>query len=394
MPALNKNCYEGDRCFAFVSYKRDESDVIYPIIEHLMQEGYRVWIDTADNAIAGGEKWHDVLMRHIDDCRVFICFLSDLSVNHSPYCCDERRRALEQGKDILPIYVDQLVALPAEEKELGDLHSLFLSNYPNRVYDNLLRDIGSAKGMSECKIPDDAHDGANIYWQDGSWYEGGAEDGEPHGFGNMFWPDGSHFEGEYDHGVMRWGTKLFAGGAVYDGEFDADGKQSGRGTYRSAIDEVYEGEWLQGQRHGHGRLTELGGWVYDGEWENDCRSGKGVLFSSAGYRYEGEFKNGKRNGQGTVTYPRSEQRESAKGNFVNDELSGFGVVSYRDGRIYEGEWSHDAQSGYGVLTWPDGWVYEGKWFKNEPRGRGRLVPPHDSPIDQMWSGTFKPYHRL
>ncbi|MBO4364823.1 MAG: TIR domain-containing protein [Eggerthellaceae bacterium] len=394
MPALNMNCYEGDRCFAFVSYKRDESDIIYPIIEHLMQEGYRIWIDTAENAIAGGEKWHDVLMNHIDACHVFICFLSDLSVNHSPYCCDERRRALEQGKDILPIYVDQLVLLPAEEEALGDFHSLFLTNYPNRLSDGLLRDIGSAKGMPECKIPADTRDGGSIYWQDGSWYEGGIEDGEPHGFGCKYWPDGSYLGGEFVRGAASRGTKHFRGGSVYEGEFDAEGKRSGQGTLRSAIGEVYEGEWLHDCRHGHGRSAEKSGWVYDGDWEDDARSGWGVLTSPAGYRYEGEWKKNKRNGLGTVVYPPSDQRESAKGNFYSDALQGFGVVCYRDGRIYEGNWSKDEQSGYGTMTWPDGWVYEGNWKSNEPHGRGKLTPPHDNPIDQVWSSTFKPHHRL
>lgn len=393
MPVLNMNCYEGDRCFVFVSYKRDESDIVYPIVERLAQEGYRVWIDTAENAIAGGEKWHDVLMRRIEECRVFICFLSDLSVNSSPFCCSERRHALEQGKDILPIYVDQLVALPEDEKELGDLHSLFLANYPDLAHGSLLRDIGSAKGMSECKEPADAPDGESIYWQNGSWYEGGTEGGNPHGYGSMNWPDGSRFEGEYDHGAIRWGTKLFGNGNVYEGEFDAKGEPDGIGTCRYPNGAVYEGDWSHGVRQGEGRLTEKNGSTYDGSWEDDCRSGRGVLIAR-GYRYEGEFKGDKSNGQGILMYPSTEQREIAKGHFVDNMLSGFGVVCFRDGRIYEGEWSSGAQQGYGVMTWPDGWVYEGNWRKNEPRGRGRLIPPHDSPIDQMWSGSFKPHHRL
>ena len=118
------------------------------------------------------------------------------------------------------------------------------------------------------------------------------------------------------------------------------------------------------------------------------------MLIARGYRYEGEFKGDKSNGQGILMYPSTEQREIAKGHFVDNMLSGFGVVCFRDGRIYEGEWSSGAQQGYGVMTWPDGWVYEGNWRKNEPRGRGRLIPPHDSPIDQMWSGSFKPHHRL
>ena len=40
---------------------------------------------------------------------------------------------------------------------------------------------------------------------------------------------------------------------------------------------VYEGDWLNDLRHGHGKYTWPNAIVYNGEWKNDSQDGKGQL---------------------------------------------------------------------------------------------------------------------
>ena len=43
-------------------------------------------------------------------------------------------------------------------------------------------------------------------------------------------------------------------------------------------------------------------------------------------------------------------------------MDGFGVFTWPDGRVYEGQYENDMKSGNGVFFWPDGRKYDGKWL--------------------------------
>ena len=60
----------------------------------------------------------------------------------------------------------------------------------------------------------------------------------------------------------------------------------------------YDGNWVNGKRHGNGKMFFSDKSVYDGEWENDKQNGDGRLFLPNGDMYQGHWKEGKRHGQG------------------------------------------------------------------------------------------------
>ena len=61
----------------------------------------------------------------------------------------------------------------------------------------------------------------------------------------------------------------------------------------------YEGEYLNGKRHGKGKeFNSYDGLIYEGEYLNGKRHGKGKEFVRGYLTYEGEYLNGKRNGKG------------------------------------------------------------------------------------------------
>ena len=72
---------------------------------------------------------------------------------------------------------------------------------------------------------------------------------------------------------------------------------NGRGKLVYPNEEVYEGDWVFGKRHGQGTYYYLDGGSYRGQWENDKINGTGVSLYANGNRYEGEWKDGIIDGQ-------------------------------------------------------------------------------------------------
>jgi len=96
---------------------------------------------------------------------------------------------------------------------------------------------------------------------------------------------------------------------------------------------VYEGQWLQNQRHGLGKSLFINGDFYEGYWLEDRPDIIGRMVTSEGDVYEGYLQRGKANGKGV---------------FV--KLNG-----YR----YIGQWYNDMKHGFGDETTTSGLNYKG-----------------------------------
>ena len=80
------------------------------------------------------------------------------------------------------------------------------------------------------------------------------------------------------------------------------------GIYKwSNPNDKYDGEFLNGNRHGFGTYFYANGNKYIGEWSNDRPNGKGTMIFASGTKYIGEVKNGKRHGQGSYFYSDGER---------------------------------------------------------------------------------------
>uniref|UniRef100_A0A8D0HI74 MORN repeat containing 1 n=1 Tax=Sphenodon punctatus TaxID=8508 RepID=A0A8D0HI74_SPHPU len=110
----------------------------------------------------------------------------------------------------------------------------------------------------------------------------------------------------------------------------------------------YEGEWKQGKKHGHGKLSFKDGSYYEGEFVDGEIVGNGLRYwASTGNTYSGQFLLG--------------------------ELHGHGVLQYEDGRKYEGEFSYGKREGHGLLVDKEGQIYEGSFHKNKKHGGGKMI---------------------
>jgi len=123
--------------------------------------------------------------------------------------------------------------------------------------------------------------------------------------------------------------------------------------HSSDTQERYEGEYLKGKRHGHGKLTRAtmdGELVYEGAFEHGVRSGQGRL-KLGEYTFEGMWKDGQPFGRGTESHSRIGTLES---NYFGSKVMDFAVFTSVGGIRYEVSWSCRAYSvGSRRKRWPN-----------------------------------------
>lgn len=139
--------YEGHEPYIFVSYAHADKAVVLPMIEALDEAGYRVWYDAG---IEVGSSFPDYIANRLHDCACLIPFISRSSLA-SDWCRHEIEYALEQGKPILPVYLEDVELPRALQMRLGTVQSLFWHTYAtdDEFYDKLF----SARMLDRCLTP-------------------------------------------------------------------------------------------------------------------------------------------------------------------------------------------------------------------------------------------------
>lgn len=177
-----------------------------------------------------------------------------------------------------------------------------------------------------------------------------------------------------------------AGGAADGGSTDSNQLSSG-GNAQSAVECIYEGEWLNDLRNGHGCLTDAEG-IYEGCFLNDRRCGEGEQRNlRTGSFYRGCWKDNHRTGRGT--YYSATKQTTYEGIFLQDRLAGVGTAESALARErYEGTWLDGLQQGYGTLVLPNGDTLRGTWHRGVPEEPSKVeyAAAHDgSRYVGLWS---------
>ena len=123
------------------------------------------------------------------------------------------------------------------------------------------------------------------------------------GRGSFDFPDGT-YDGEWKDGNAHGhGVKRYADGGCYEGAMK-EGKKHGRGkrVYADGDAMAYEGEWSMGKWHGMGKVAWANGNAYEGEWGQGRAHGRGKFVWSDGSNYEGEYAEDQKHGRGLIMY--------------------------------------------------------------------------------------------
>ncbi|MBR3039303.1 MAG: TIR domain-containing protein [Lachnospiraceae bacterium] len=111
--------YEGKEKYIFVSYSHKDIDRVIPIVNRLMMDGFRVWYD---DGISPGTEWPEVIAQHLNDCELFIAFLSN-SYMDSFNCKREIDFAVRKRKTFLAVFLEETELSLGVEMQISTVQS-------------------------------------------------------------------------------------------------------------------------------------------------------------------------------------------------------------------------------------------------------------------------------
>ena len=166
-------------------------------------------------------------------------------------------------------------------------------------------------------------------------------------------------------------TDIQSGDTRFQGRFVRQGNLlTGSGRVTWANGDAYNGELLQGKRHGQGEFVWANGQRFRGDWVQDVPHGKGSVKFATGNQYDGDIAQGEPHGEGRMVFASG---DSFQGRFVKGKPEGQGTYRWTSGQTYEGPWSRDNPNGTGKLAYANGNRYEGPLVNGVPDGLGKLV---------------------
>lgn len=219
-------------------------------------------------------------------------------------------------------------------------------------------------------------------------YEGEFQNDARHGTGKWVSSSGWTYTGQYAFGYRDGrGVEVFQDGSRYEGEYKR-GDRSGQGKFTEANGAVREGEWQGDTLHGKCKIQEAAGDKYEGACVMGKPSGHGRLERVADESaYEGEFLDGEFHGQGRVQAP----GYAYEGAFALGMKSGRGKEVFDTGEQYEGEFVRNERSGQGLLRISDRsgvLTYDGTFKKGVFAGQGTLTVGEESFKGEFKQGVF------
>ena len=120
--------YKGDKDYIFISYAHRDSDLVWPIVARLLQDGYRVWYD---EGIDPGTEWDENIASHVENCGYFIAFLSPAYLA-SENCKDELNYARDLDKPRLLVYLEDVKLPGGMAMRLNRLQAVFWGRYGDK----------------------------------------------------------------------------------------------------------------------------------------------------------------------------------------------------------------------------------------------------------------------
>lgn len=142
---------EVDR-YAFVSYSRRNQVRIREEIAEIRSWGYQVWFD---EAIRPTEEWPEEIAIALENCGLFILFVTQESVD-SRNVRSEISFALDEGKSILAVFLNEIQLPPGLRLTIGNIQAVHKTRIsPERYRQMLLGVLSSALGQRDAvETPD------------------------------------------------------------------------------------------------------------------------------------------------------------------------------------------------------------------------------------------------
>ena len=136
---------------------------------------------------------------------------------------------------------------------------------------------------------------------------------------------------------------------------------NGKGTYYYADGNIYEGQWVEGNKHGEGSHTWVDGLVRDRLTlpPHPTRNPRPKSHPDPG----------------PDPNPVPSPNQVYKGQWVDDTMHGRGKYVFPNGNTYEGQYEAGVRHGKGKFTYANGGVYTGGFANGKKNGFVSCSPP-------------------
>lgn len=145
---------------------------------------------------------------------------------------------------------------------------------------------------------------------------------------------------------------------------------------------IYIGQTQGEKRHGQG-MWKGKACQYEGQWLNDQQHGRGLMSWTDGRTYDGQFRQQRFDGHGRMVWQTAKGVQTYEGQYKDDQKHGSGKFVWADGRIYDGQWSRGLRHGKGVYINSKGDKKIGVWTND--KFTDKLRKNSDSPSSETKS---------
>ena len=137
--------YEGPEPFIFVSYSHRDTETVFPILESMCQQGYRIWYD---EGIPWSFEWMNTIYDHLEQSAVCLVFHSSNSVA-SMHCKAEISEMLSDKKAIVSVYLEDVKIERGLRMYLRQFQAVKL--YQFRGLENFMKRLNAQSVFMPCK---------------------------------------------------------------------------------------------------------------------------------------------------------------------------------------------------------------------------------------------------
>jgi len=122
--------YKGVDPFVFVSYAHTDGAKVFSDIEHLYEQGYRIWYD---EGIDPGNEWPDDIAQSLAQASMALVFVSPAAVQ-SQNVRNEVYFALNREKRLVAVYLEETQLPPGLELRMGEIQAILKHRIPRDAY--------------------------------------------------------------------------------------------------------------------------------------------------------------------------------------------------------------------------------------------------------------------
>lgn len=132
--------YTGDKPYIFVCYGHADDEIVYPEITWLKDHGLNIWYD---EGISAGRVWRAEVGDAIRNASKILFYISKASLS-SVHCNQEINYALDEQKDIIPVYLEDVLLTTDFQVGLSSVQAL-QRDQDQRYGDHLLDVLSNKK---------------------------------------------------------------------------------------------------------------------------------------------------------------------------------------------------------------------------------------------------------